>query len=237
MTFFLIGHRGAPAYSLENTLDSFEKAIQLGMNAIEVDVHITKDEYIVVYHDYFLNGTPIEDMTYDEVKTFRLPNGDSLPRFEDVIELAKNRALIYIDLKTPYVTDRLIQTLRTNGLQPDDFIVSSFHHPALRMCRERAPSFATSVLFRCWPEDIIGLARSVDAQYVHFCWENMAPHPARLLSHELLEEIHSADLGVIIWHEERESELEVLQHLPIEGICSDDPIILRKYFSHKQANQ
>ena len=46
-----VGHRGARAYEVENTLDSFKKAIELGVNAIEFDVRATKDEKLIVFHD------------------------------------------------------------------------------------------------------------------------------------------------------------------------------------------
>lgn len=72
--FLKVGHRGARAYEIENTIDSFKRAIELGANAIELDVRMSKDKRLVICHDDNLKrvfgiDARIDSTTLDELKT------------------------------------------------------------------------------------------------------------------------------------------------------------------------
>jgi glycerophosphoryl diester phosphodiesterase len=70
------------------------------------------------------------------------------------------------------------------------------------------------------------LARALQADYVHPCWEH-EPEPHRLLTADWLAQVRAAGLGVICWHEERPAEIAALKALGVTGICSDNPELLR----------
>ena len=73
--------------------------------------------------------------------------------------------------------------------------------------------------------DAVQLARSIKASYVHPCWERY-DHPSDLLTPEWIARVRQAGLGIILWHEERPSEIAALRQLGVDGICSDAPELL-----------
>jgi glycerophosphoryl diester phosphodiesterase len=69
-------------------------------------------------------------------------------------------------------------------------------------------------------------ALAIEAGYVHLCWENASPTPHALLTPDLLAGISRSGLGIIIWHEERPSELNELVKFDVDGICTNTPDVL-----------
>ena len=74
--------------------------------------------------------------------------------------------------------------------------------------------------------DFVEWALAVEADYIHLCWENASPTPHKLLTPAMLAGIRQHGLGIILWHEERLSELRELVKLDIDGICTDTPDVL-----------
>ncbi len=92
-----IGHRGASGYEPENTLVSFKKALALGVDAVELDVHLSKDGYVVVIHDKWVNRTTngmglIAHKTFNEFKKLDAGNGEKIPTLPEVLELVDRKA-------------------------------------------------------------------------------------------------------------------------------------------------
>ena len=95
-----IGHRGAPSLAHENTLSSFTKAIETGMNGVELDVQYSADKQLVVYHDWDLDtltGTDkrIEKTPYSEIEKIRFNNKDSnkIPLFDEILDILPKKCI------------------------------------------------------------------------------------------------------------------------------------------------
>ncbi len=111
--FIIVGHRGAAGHAPENTMASFRKAIELGADWIELDVHLSKDGQLMVMHDPTVdrttNGTgAIGNMTYDEIRQLDAGSwfgdsfaGEKVPALADVIREVNGRAKLLIELKWP----------------------------------------------------------------------------------------------------------------------------------------
>lgn len=101
----IIGHRGLPVQHVENTLASFEDAFKNGADAVELDVHLTKDQVPVVFHDFDLGrlanmDSRIYDLQLSEIKKIGLGKSkDRIPTLDEVFKKFKNRK-IYVELKT-----------------------------------------------------------------------------------------------------------------------------------------
>ena len=78
------------------------------------------------------------------------------------------------------------------------------------------------------PEDLVHLARAYHADGVHLCWEARSPRPHRLLDAVAIKLLRNAGLTIILWHEERESELRALVALRPDAICTNIPAMLRR---------
>ncbi len=99
-----VAHRGLHGNGVsENSLDAFKKAIDKGC-AFELDIHLTKDNQLIVCHDSDLKRVTgkegiIEDMTLEEISTYTLLDGQKIPTFQEVLDLNQERSLIVVELK------------------------------------------------------------------------------------------------------------------------------------------
>ena len=90
-------------------------------------------------------------------------------------------------------------------------------------------AIAISVLFGAPNVDPVKLAQAVGAEYVHPCWESLSSEPHILLSPEWIERVRAANLGIVLWHEERPAEIAALRRLGVDAICSDAPDLLSSH--------
>jgi glycerophosphoryl diester phosphodiesterase len=226
-----VAHRGASAYEPENTLRAFRRAIELGADMSELDAHLSKDGHVMIMHNPTVekttNGTgAIKDMTLAELKALDAGKGERIPTLQEVIDLVQGRNGLYIELKGEGTPGPVVDILRRNKFTGRrQVIVGSFLPWLVQETRELAPEIATSLLVGpvYSAEDLIAMTRAARADYVHLCWENRAPQPHTLLTTELLKSLREAGLGIVLWHEERASELAVLRTLDVDAICSNTP--------------
>lgn len=137
----IIAHRGASRDCLENTLPAFQRAIDLGADAVELDVHVTADGTVIVHHDAVIRGTcpnpdlagrPIAKMTTAEVASFQLRDGSAAPTLAAVAALLANRLTLYCELKGEGSARAAIDVLRRSAVA---CAVHAFDH---RMVAEAA---------------------------------------------------------------------------------------------------
>jgi glycerophosphoryl diester phosphodiesterase len=227
-----IAHRGASAYEPENTLRAFDRAIEMGATMLELDVHLSQDGHPVVIHDADLswvakNGGRILDMTLAQIKGFDVGQGERVPTLSEVIELVRGRAELYVELKGQRTPEAVVKTLQATGFA-NQAIVGSFFPWLPQRVKFLAPMIRTSVLIgqEIREVDFVEWALAVEADYVHPCWEHASPTPHRLLTPELISDIRQRGLGVVLWHEERPTELRELVKLDVDGICTNTPDVL-----------
>ena len=140
----VIGHRGAMGHALENTIESVEKAVNLNVDGIEIDVFKSKTGELIVYHDPSLkrlsNSTAlIEDISLDSIKKVKLKGGLMIPILEEVIDVIPENIFLNIELKgknTAYATNKIISEYLTRyNWPPSKFIISSFNWNELKNFR------------------------------------------------------------------------------------------------------
>lgn len=232
-SYRIIAHRGASAYEPENTLRAFRRAIELGADMSELDVHLSHDGHLVVLHNGVV-ATPggeqrVVDLTLTELQALDMGAGERIPTLQEVIDLVRGRGGLYIELKGEGTARPVADALRAHRfIGRDEVIVGSFQPHLVQEVKTYAPEIATSLLVGpVLPAGmLIAAAQRVGAGYLHLCWERRSPEPHRLLTPDLLSALHAAGLGIILWHEERPGEIAVLRTLPVEGICSNAPDLL-----------
>ena len=157
-------HRGASGYMPENTLPSFQKAIDLGADGIELDIHKTKDGQLVVIHDELIDRTSdghgwVKDFTYEELLAYNYnrthlkecPHAD-IPTMRQVFELIKPTDLtINIEMKTGIVfyeglEQDILALTKEMGME-DRVIYSSFNHYSILKIKELNPQAKTGFLY------------------------------------------------------------------------------------------
>ncbi len=232
--FLVVAHRGASAYEPENTLRAFRRAMELSADMSELDAHVSKDGHVVIMHDATVEHTTngrgsIANLTLRELKEMDAGQGERIPTLQEVIDLVRGRHGLYIELKAEDTPEAVAALLRSNGFTGrQQVIVGSFNPLLVRRTRELAPEIATSLLVGpvLPAAELIDMARAAAADYVHLCWEDRSPEPHTLLGPNLLASLHAAGLGIILWHEERPSEIAELRKLDVDAICSNAPDLL-----------
>jgi glycerophosphoryl diester phosphodiesterase len=194
------GHRGNPAEHPENTLASFRSAIELGVDMIECDVHLSADGELVVIHDHTLERTTdgsglVAQRTLAELRRLDAGGGERLPVLAEVCELACDRVGLCVEIKQipipyPGLEEKLVACLGALGML-DQSAVISFDHRAVRRLKELEPRLAAGVIEGARPIDPVALMRSAGADIY-------SPHFGAM-DRELVEEIHAAAGVVGVW--------------------------------------
>ncbi len=143
-----IAHRGANQLAPENTLEAFRKAHEGGAQAIELDVHPTRDGGLVVLHDETLDRTTSKKGAVSSCTSAELKG--TVPTLDEVLDWAKGRVRVDIELKTPGHADPVVECVRRHGLE-NEVMVTSFSRQALDEVRQAAPELTTGQLLRSQP--------------------------------------------------------------------------------------
>ena len=115
------GHRGSPFKAPENTVSSVKKAIAEGADAVEIDVHKTKDNQIVVIHDDKVDRTTngkgyIKDFTLSELKKLKINNNEKIPLLQEIINITKGKAKLIIEIKVKNIEKDVVKLVENNNL-------------------------------------------------------------------------------------------------------------------------
>ncbi|PHR93533.1 MAG: hypothetical protein COA78_32680 [Blastopirellula sp.] len=227
-----IAHRGACDYAPENTLKSFQIAADLCAEMWELDIRISADGVCVVAHDDDLTrvaqrGFCVSQTTWDEISTVQLPEGQQIPRLEQVIELAKETGCgLYIEVKSERAGP-----LAWELLKDADFnfaVLASFNVSLIRELREMGCAYPLGILVPVGADPLTYLG-GVDVDVVHLCWRYASENPHELLTDDLMQEFTDHGHQVVIWDEDRAKVLDALWNQPIMGICSNRPELLKPY--------
>lgn len=230
-----IAHRGASAYAQEGSVQSIKKAAELGADMVEVDIRSTQDDMPVVSHDASLKrlygiDRNINNIALSELQ--RLTQNNPLPTFEEIATLCHElRMGLYLDLKdlSWQAFESIFESVDQHYLLKST-IFASFRADYLAEIKHHLPEATTSILFNSVHVDPVLLAKAIQADYVHPCWENRAKEPHKLLTKEWIASVRSANLGIVCWHEERPAQIAALWSLGVDAICSDTPerLVIRK---------
>lgn len=205
----LLGHRGARASTgiAENTLASFDLALDQGCDGFEFDVRLTACGSAVVCHD-----PKVGKITVAKARASQLPQ---LPRLPDVIQRYGQRAFLDIELKVKDLESKVLTAL--NEYPPSqDYVVSTFIPDVVMDLEARSSSVRIGII--CETEAQLAGWRGLPVDYV-------IPHQS-LVKPSLVREIQGAGLRIFVWTvNDRETMLR-LAEWGVDGIVSDDTELL-----------
>jgi glycerophosphoryl diester phosphodiesterase len=216
-----IGHRGARAYEPENTLRSFKKALEIGVNAVELDVRKTKDNHLVVIHDADVKRTTdgeglVSELTLKEVKEFSAEKGEKIPTLKEILAFLDKKVKILIELKDKGVENQVLSLVHENGQQKNVIIVS-FSEEALRKVRELDKEVETGLIY-VKHKNPVKAALDLKASYLL---------PLYRFTHTTnVQKAHENGLKVIVWTVNKPEEVAEYTKKGVDGIASDKPDIL-----------
>ena len=214
-----VAHRGMPGMRRENTLPSFKLALDHGADAIELDVHVTRDGVVVVHHDAAVHDRPILGLSWKELAVVDLGAGARIPRLEDVLTAVGQRAVVYVELKGSGIEEAVVATVRAHGHR---FALHSFDHGAMERSARLAPEIARGVLLdRGLPDAEGDLARVVARVHPRDVW----PH-ASLVDASFMRLARELEVRVIPWTVNSAQSARALLAIGVDAICTDDVRIL-----------
>ncbi|KFA57750.1 glycerophosphodiester phosphodiesterase [Mageeibacillus indolicus] len=230
----ILAHRGASAYAPENTMAAFELAHQMHADGLEIDVHLTKDQVLVVAHDEDIKRVSdgsglIKDYTLNELRHFNFANGYSaqpfyqIPTLNEVLELVKATGMILnIELKNsiifyPELEERTLKAVHDMKLD-EQIIYSSFNHYSVVKMKHLGTTspcglLYDSPLYMPWRyADTLG----VDALH---------PHYKNLMIPDYVKESHARKLQVNPWTVNERNDMQRLYTLGVDSIITNHPDI------------
>ncbi len=224
----VIGHRGAMGHETENTLASIQKALDLGVDMIEIDVFNVASGDTMVFHDETLDrlsnaGGKIEEWTYYELRKVILDGGHKIPRLQDVLKLIDNRVRLNIELKgagtvnrVNFITDYYI---KERGWTLDNFLISSFKWDELREMRKVNASIPIAILTSDDPLDAISIAKELNAEAINPNY--------RKLTAENNSAIKKAGFKIYPWTVNDPQDIMAMKRLGVDGIITNFPERIR----------
>lgn len=229
----IIAHRGASAYAPENTLAAFKKAIELGADGIELDVHLSKDGEVVVIHDYSVDRTSngkgqVAELSLKELKALDFGNwfsgqyrNENIPLLEEVLELLKGwNGLLNIEIKhnrlegCSQIEEKVLKLLHTYGFL-DKVIISSFDHYSLIKIKEIEPSIRicplyTAALYKPWE-----YAASLNAFAIHPHYHTVTP--------DVVNQCHERGINVNVYTVDLPQHIKLMMDAGVDGIITNVP--------------
>lgn len=225
-----IGHRGAMGHVTENTLASIEKAMDLGVDMLEIDVFRIADGEIVVFHDKQLDRLTdatgdIESFTLEELKEVRLKAGGyTIPTLREVLDTMDAQVQLNIELKgantAAGVFDIIEEYIGKGPWELDDFIISSFNWEELEAMRNVNSEIAIAVLISKEPLRALPVAQQLQAVAINPNY--------RGLSKEVVATMHQAGLKVYPWTVNDPKAIRELKDFGVDGVISDFPERVRE---------
>lgn len=220
----IIGHRGAMGYETENTLASVEKAMELGVDMIEIDVFQISSGEIVVFHDERVDrlsnsAGPIKEYNIFDLKKLVLDGGHQIPMLQDVLKRIGGQVALNIELKDTQIADNIHLIVSGYAQKPewseDQFIISSFDWDELRAYRKLSPNGRIAVLTEGDPLEALNVARELDAEAIN-------PHFTQLNA-DNMDQLHRAGFKVYTWTVNDPSDFQRLKAMGVDGVFSDYP--------------
>jgi glycerophosphoryl diester phosphodiesterase len=218
-------HRGASAEFPENTLAAFRRALELGADGIELDVHLSKDGYPVVIHDETVdrttNGTgAVAEMTLEELQALDAGSGQKIPTLSEVLDLVGEDLHVDIEVKANAAGEAVLKELegRTNR-----WLISSFDWDVLRYVRTKSADAELWVLTIGATEEAIAVAREIGSPALAILH--------RALDQDIVAYLKEQGLDFWPWTVNDPEQAKLYADWGAIGICTDDPATIQNAFA------
>jgi glycerophosphoryl diester phosphodiesterase len=213
-----IGHRGARGYAAENTLTSFKKAIELGVDGIELDVYLSSDNEIVVIHDETIDRITsgkgfVKNFTSETLKQY------GIPTLIEVLDLVNNNIIVNIELKSYNTFEKVVALIEKYVIEKNwdynNFLVSSFDWDALQQVRFLSDKIPIGVLTESNLELAFSFSKFIKAIAIHPYFD--------LLNEENTKKMQEKGFLILPWTVNELEDIQKMKSLHVDGIISDFP--------------
>lgn len=241
-----VAHRGGAQLAPENTLAAFRNALTLPIDAIELDVHMSRDGHLVVFHDDVVdkrtNGSGnLRDLDFAYLRSLNAaahfpggwPEPQQIPTLREVFELVKGRAQVCIEVKPmkrngtfgryPNIAETVVDEVRSTGML-DQVLVISFDWTILPLFKSLEPAIQTGALVSkdVWDPSIEGALQNL-VKDVRDLWCNWISVNHELFTDDLLQVAHDHGFKLGLWTVNTEEALQRFAEMGVDSLTSDRP--------------
>lgn len=219
-----IGHRGARGYEPENTLIGFQKAIDLHVDRIELDIHLSNDGEIMVIHDETLERTTngkglVNQFSLPQLKRLKADKSQAIPTLTEVLDLINQKCDVNIELKSFESAEKVVllieKYISEKKWRYDQFIVSSFDWNALTQVHLLNDKIPLGVLTETDVNLALAFAKFIQAKSIH-------PY-FHLLTAEKTKQLQAEGFQVFPWTVNEIEDIKQIKNYNVDGIISDFP--------------
>jgi glycerophosphoryl diester phosphodiesterase len=220
----IVGHRGAAGHAPENTLLSFQAAIDLKCDKVEMDVHLTKDGEAVVIHDKDVNRTTngkglVKSKTLAEIRELDCAKGQKIPTLQEVVNICKGKIPLVVELKAKN-TPKIVNQILTGNQIIDSSLVISFDSKLIKEIKKINPEVKTGFLFdtriyKLFPFLLWRLVKKIKADYV--CPEHS------LISKNFVKKLHKLNFKIHTYTVNDAKIGEKFKKFGVDQIATDFP--------------
>ena len=227
MNVIVVAHRGFSGKYPENTLLAFEKAVEIGADFIELDIHQAKDGNIVVCHDPTIDRTTdgtgfIKDMNYSELRKWDAGSwkgypGEKIPLLSDVFRKVGDKIKIFIEIKECNVSD-LISLINEFKMEKR-VVVGSFKFEYIKQVRNLCGEICTALISSRVPQNLEQLIKDGIRQL------SLEYHR---IDKEIVKELIGRGFVVNVWEPDSEDDLSKVLDFGVQFITTNRPDLLRE---------
>jgi len=230
----IIAHRGASGYAPENTRASILEGLKQGCDGFEVDVQLTKDNKVVVFHDWSLerisNGKGfLKDQTLDELKSLDIGNwfskkfkGEKIMTLEELLNIIPEEKILNIEIKVRHgeinqIEGKVVEILERYDRINRNMIISSFDHKIIKKIKEIKPEIQVGLLITAGLLNMKNYISNFDLYSVHCGGE--------FISKINVEELNNNNIKTYAWTVNTLEEAKTLDSFGVDGIITNYPDI------------
>lgn len=234
--FRIFAHRGASGYEPENTIRSFNKALDLGAEWIELDVQ-NVGGVMVAFHDDRLerltgHSGRVDRLLVSDLGNIRIKGNEPLPRLDSILALAANKAGLNIEIKgrqtAKLLADILGKALK-EGWRPEKLLVSSFDHVQLKEFSDLCPQVPIGVLVYGDQPDLVERCKFLKANSIHLSLS--------FLKAAVVQTLKDSGFSVYVYTVNHEDDLEYVLETGANGAFSDYPDRLMNWLKQRSTQE
>lgn len=216
----MLGHRGAKGERPENTIEGISYALELGLSAIEIDIHLTADNRLVVIHDDSLDRTTngsglVREISSDVIRELDAGNGEKIPFLEEVLDLFdKFSFVLFIEVKAVGCEKLLTSLIKEREIH-HKVIVKSFNHRIVKKVKEIDSKIKTACLLYGLPVNAVNIIENARADGISIS--------VSTVDQALVELCHHHNYKVTVWNVNKIEDLKTFVEMGVDYIGTDFP--------------
>ena len=220
----IIGHRGCAGIEPENTLRGILKAIEYGVEYVEVDVRTCRTGEVVIIHDATVDRTTngsgyVRDLSFNELRKLNAGKGERIPTLEEAIDIVRGKCGLIVEIKEEDVWRKTLEIIEEEEMVKNT-IVASFYHTIVKDVKTLYPDIKCGVIFTCEPVNPSILALDAKAEII-------IPN-YNYITQKLITNAHKFNLEIIAWTVNRFEDGVRLLKQGVDGLATDRPDLMVK---------